>query len=441
MAGGKGKRIAQITDNIPKPMIPLCGRPILEYQLDYLKRYGLTDIIMVTGYLGSIIEDHFQDGKDFGCSIRYFHEDEPLGTAGALFHIFPSLSEDFFLINGDTIFDFDFNRMVNFHRDKKACATIAVHPNSHPFDSALIIPDSSFRIIKWLNKEEPRHYYRNLVNSGIHIVNKRLLNLYLERQENKYNPGKVDLDREILKPLVSSGCLYAYKTPEYIKDMGTPERYHQVTNDIESGMVKARNLSLPQKAVFLDRDGTLNETRGFINRSKDMELLPGAAEAVKCINNSGYLAIVITNQPVIARGEATMEDLEDIHNKLETDLGRFGAYLDDIFFCPHHPDKGFPGEKPEYKIDCDCRKPKPGLIFQAAKKYNIDLSQSYMVGDDIKDVQAAVAAGCKPVYLKADSGGAEPGTSAMVFNNLKEFTDSRIARPLIKPAGHSAGGL
>jgi D-glycero-D-manno-heptose 1,7-bisphosphate phosphatase len=424
MAGGKGKRISQIAEDIPKPMIPLCGKPILEYQVEYLRNRGLTDIIIVIGHLGSIIRDHFRDGKDFGCSISYFHEDVPLGTAGALFRIINSLGEDFLLLNGDTIFDFDFERFISFHREKESLATIAVHPNSHPFDSALIIPDGSARIIKWLNKEDPRGCHKNLVNSGVHILNKQVLHLYLEQNDPKAESGTVDLDRDVLKPLVPSGRLYAYKTPEYIKDMGTPDRYTQVTHDIMSGMVTARNLSMPQKAVFLDRDGTLNEFRGFITKSEDLELLPGVAEAVAHINNSGYLAIVITNQPVIARGEASLEELEEIHNKLETDLGLGGAYLDDIFFCPHHPDRGFPGERPEYKIECSCRKPKPGLIFQAAQKYNIDLSQSYMAGDDLRDIQAAIAAGCKPVYLKKTPEHECPQAGVPAFTGLLPFVNS-----------------
>jgi D-glycero-D-manno-heptose 1,7-bisphosphate phosphatase len=430
MAGGKGKRIAQIAGDIPKPMIPLCGKPILEYQIEYLRRHGLTDIIMVTGYRGSIIMDYFHNGKDFDCSIDYFHEDIPLGTAGALFQMIDSLGEDFFLLNGDTIFDFDFDRFIKFHHERESFATIAVHPNSHPFDSALIIPDKSSCIKKWLNKEDPRGYHKNLVNSGVHVLNKQLLHLYLKESGHKVNIGntigQVDLDRDVLKPMVPSGHLYAYKTPEYIKDMGTPDRYTQVVHDIESGLVIAKNLSLSQKAIFLDRDGTLNAIKGFINKSEDLELLPGVTEAVKYINDSGYLAIVITNQPVIARGEASPEDLEEIHNKLETDLGREGAYLDDIFFCPHHPDKGFPGERAEYKIDCSCRKPKPGLIFRAAQKYNIDLSQSYMVGDDIKDIQAALAAGCKPVYLKNSIENKDLPANVPIFPNLLRFVNSCI---------------
>ncbi|MDR0400153.1 MAG: HAD-IIIA family hydrolase [Treponema sp.] len=398
MAGGRGKRIAEIAGHIPKPMIPLWGKPILEYQIDCLKRCGLTDILIVTGYMGSVIKDHFRGGGYFGCAISYFHEEEPLGTAGALFRVIHSLSEEFILLNGDIIFDLDFDRLIKFHREKNAAATIAVHPNNHPYDSALIIPDLSCRITAWLNKEDPRRWCKNLVNSGVHILTKELLNLYLAKNASNH-PEKVDLDRDILKPLVASGRIYAYKTPEYIKDMGTPDRYTEVKKDIISGLVKEKNLSIPQKAVFLDRDGTLNKIKGFIKKSEDMELLPGAAEAVRKINNSGYLAIVITNQPVIARGEASLEDLEEIHGKMETDLGKEGAYLDDIFFCPHHPDKGFSGERPEYKIDCQCRKPKPGLFFQAAEKYHIDLSLSYMIGDDPRDMEAAIAAGCRPAFI------------------------------------------
>jgi D,D-heptose 1,7-bisphosphate phosphatase len=231
----------------------------------------------------------------------------------------------------------------------------------------------------------------------------------------KEGGGKtIDLDREILKPLVDEGHIFAYHTPEYIKDAGTPERYRLVSEDIERGLVSRKNLSVKQRAVFLDRDGTINRLNGFVTGPEEFTLLEGAAEAIGHINKLGYLAIVITNQPVIARGEASLEDLEMIHNKMESELGKAGSYIDDIFFCPHHPDKGFPGERPEYKIDCGCRKPKPGLILKAAGKYNIDLSQSYMVGDDMRDVNAGLAAGCKPVLLSPESA----------FPNLARFAQT-----------------
>jgi len=426
MAGGKGTRVMSIASDIPKPMIPVCGKPILEHQIEVLKRNGLTDIILVIGHLGKHITDHFGDGSRFGCNITYFTETEPLGTAGALYKI-ENLSEDFILLNGDTIFDIDFSRMINFHKKKKAFATLAVHPNNHPYDSALIISDNNNQVTGWLNKEDERTWYKNQVNAGIHIISCDFLKNCPQIKE------KVDLDRDMLKPMISSGKIFTYSTPEYIKDMGTPDRYTQVTADIEKGIVHGKNLSEKQRAVFLDRDGTINIfiKDQFVTKPDDFELVDGAAEAVKTINSLGFLAIVITNQPVIARGDVDFETLDLIHMKMETDLGKQGAYIDDLFYCPHHPDKGFEGEWPEYKINCDCRKPKPGMILKAAEKYNIDLGQSYMVGDDKRDIQAGINAGCTPIFLtggKEENKESISGLDVQIFSSLKEFADTLVER-------------
>ena len=420
MAGGKGTRMASIAGDIPKSMIPICGKVILEHQIDCLRRNGLTDITLAIGHLGHQIKDHFGDGSNFGCAITYYTEMEPLGTAGVLYKM-EDLPDDFVLINGDTIFDIDFHRMIDFHRQKKAWASIAVHPNNHPFDSALIETGSNHQVTGWLNKEDKRGYHKNLVNTGLHILSKELLANYAQSKE------KVDLDRDILKPSIPSGRVFAYQTPEYIKDMGTPERYAQVSSDIERGIVKQKNLNVRQKAVFLDRDGTINKFNGFVVKPEDMELIDGAAEAIAEINSAGFLAIIITNQPVIARGEVDIETLNLIHMKMETELGKYGAFIDDLFYCPHHPEKGFPGERPEYKIDCDCRKPKPGMIFSAAEKYNIDLQRSYMAGDDMRDVKAGIAAGCIPVLLGEKAGEVEimeGGKTVLRYSSLLEFVKS-----------------
>jgi len=410
MAGGKGTRIAAIAADIPKPMIPVCGKPILEHQIDCLKKNGLTDILIGVGHLGQHIKDYFGDGSRFGCSISYYTETEPLGTAGVLYKL-ENLPEDFILLNGDVIFDIDFSRMITFHKEKKSWATLAVHPNNHPFDSALITTNIDNQITGWLNKEDERTYYKNMVNAGVHILSADFLKNCPQTKE------KIDLDRDMLKPSIQSGKIFAYSTPEYIKDMGTPERYAQVSSDIEKGIVRQKNLSIRQKCVFLDRDGTINTFNDFITRPEQFELIEGAADAIKKINGLGYLAIVITNQPVIARGEADFETLDLIHMKMETELGKQGAYIDDLFFCPHHPDRGFEGERPEYKIDCSCRKPKPGLILQAAEKYNIDLAQSYMVGDDIRDVRSGINAGCIPIFLTND----KPIEDIKNFSSLYDF--------------------
>ena len=415
MAGGKGTRIASIAGEIPKSMIPVCGKPILEHQIDCLKKNNLTDIVISVGHLSDQIKDYFGNGGKFGCNISYYTETEPLGTAGVLYKL-ENLSEDFILLNGDIIFDMDFSRMTYFHRKKKALATLAVHPNSHPFDSALIITNNDYQVIGWINKEDERTYYKNLVNSGVHIFNAEIIKLYPQSKE------KIDLDRDMLKQSINSGRIFAYITPEYIKDMGTPDRLSQVSSDIERGIVKQKSLSNKQKCIFLDRDGTINKIRGFITKPEDFELIEDAAEAVKNINRSGFLSIVITNQPVIARGETDIDTLDLIHMKMETDLGRHGAYIDDLFYCPHHPEKGFPGERPEYKIDCECRKPKPGMIMQAAQKYNIDLSKSYMVGDHMRDVESGINAGCTPVFLTNNRHNKNIG-NIKIFSSLLEFTE------------------
>jgi len=420
MAGGKGTRVESIATDIPKPMIPICGKPVLEYQIECFKRNGLTDITLVIGYLGHKIKEYFGDGGNFGCAISYFTETEPLGTAGALFKI-DDLPDNFILINGDIIFDLDFSRIIAFHIQKKALVTLVVHPNNHPFDSALIETNGNHQVTGWLNKEDKRTYYRNQVNAGIHIISRAFLDRDPQTKE------KIDLDRDLLKPSISAGSIFACQTPEYIKDMGNPERFAQVSSDIEKGIVKKKNLKNKQKCIFLDRDGTINKFNGFIVKPEDFELVDGAAEAINKINSLGYLAVVITNQPVIARGEVEIGTLDLIHMKMETDLGKNHAYIDDLYYCPHHPDSGFPGERPEYKIDCNCRKPKPGMILAAAEKYNIDLSDSYMVGDDMRDVKAGIAAGCIPVLLTDKSKEteiSENGTAVLRFSSLVEFVES-----------------
>ena len=394
MAGGRGTRISEIFPDIPKPLIPIDGVPVLEREIISLRDQGFKDIILTVGYLANKIIDYFGDGSKLGVKIEYFIEDKPLGNAGALFKIKDKLSEDFLLLNGDVMFDIDFNKFVKFHNKHKGLVTLFTHPNSHPYDSGLIMADNNKKVISWLSKEDERpRYYKNRVNAGLHIISPKVL-------DKSFDSEKIDLDRQILKPLCNMGLMYCYDSPEYVKDMGTPDRYRQVSEDFKNGIVNSKNLLYKQKAIFLDRDGTINKYVGFLRNIDDFELIDGVSEAIKKINESGYLAIVVTNQPVIARGEVTIEQLNEIHNKMETLLGKDGAYLDAIYYCPHHPHKGYEGEIPELKIDCDCRKPKPGMLLKAADDFNIDLTKSWMIGDSENDVLAGKAAGCKTELLK-----------------------------------------
>lgn len=433
MAGGRGTRISSVASDIPKPMIKIEGKPVLEHELECLRDQGFTDIILTVSHLGNIIMDYFGDGsgispatgKPFGVNIEYYFEKEPLGNAGALFKIKDKLDSDFLLLNADAVFDVDFNRFVAFHKQRGGLVTLFTHPNNHPYDSGLIIADKNGTVEYWLAKEDDRpEYYRNRVNAGLHVINPIVLEqagIDADRVGTEGENGKilkVDLDRQLLKPLAGSGKMFCYDSPEYVKDMGTPDRYYAVCEDYEAGRVSGKNLKCKQKAVFLDRDGTINKYVGFLQNIDDFELMDGVADAIKKINASGYLAIVVTNQPVVARGEVSFEELDMIHNKMETLLGKEGAYLDAIYFCPHHPHKGYEGECPELKFDCDCRKPKPGMLLKAAKDFNIDLSQSWMVGDGENDVKAGRNAGCKTVLL-----GKEEYGQNYSFSLLGEFVE------------------
>lgn len=424
MAGGKGTRISSVASDIPKPMIKICGMPILEHEINTLREQGFTDIIITVGHLRHIIMDYFGDGsgispvtgKPFGVHIEYYVEEKPLGNAGALFQLKDKLTEDFLLLNADSVFDIDFNRFIGYHKSKGGLATLFTHPNSHPYDSGLLITDENNAVLQWLTKENERpRYYHNCVNAGLHVISPKLLTQQIDSE-------KIDLDRHLLKPLAGSGKMFAYNSPEYVKDMGTPERYLCVCKDFEDGVITSKNLNKKQKVIFLDRDGTINKYVGFLRNIDDFELLPNVSKAIKLINSSGYLAIVVTNQPVIARGEVTVSELDNIHRKMETLLGANGAYIDGLYYCPHHPDKGFKGEVTELKFECECRKPKTGMLYKAAKDFNIDLSASWIIGDSRSDIQTGINAGCKAALISnAESKYGQDITADSLYSAVKEI--------------------
>ena len=436
MAGGRGTRISSVASDIPKPMIKIEGKPVLEHELECLRDQGFTDIIVTVSHLGNIILDYFGDGsgispatgKPFGVNIEYYFEKEPLGNAGALFKIKDKLDSDFLLLNADSVFDVDFNRFVAFHERHGGLVTLFTHPNSHPYDSGLIIAGKNDIVEQWLAKEDVRpEYYQNRVNAGLHVISPSVLEqsgIDASKVGTVDENGKiikVDLDRQLLKPLAGIGKMFCYDSPEYVKDMGTPERYYSVCEDYRQGRVSGKNLKNKQKAVFLDRDGTINKYVGFLQNIDEFELIDGVADAIKKINDTGYLVIIVTNQPVIARGEVSFDELNMIHNKMETLLGKEGAYLDAIYFCPHHPHKGYEGERPELKFACDCRKPKPGMLLKAARDFNIDLSQSWMIGDSENDVKAGLSADCQTALIGIENLG-----QTVTVSSLTDFVERYI---------------
>ena len=401
-AGGKGTRLSSIAIDIPKPMVKVLGKPILQYQIECLRNNNIKDIYILIGHLGDIIKKYFRDGTDFGVNIHYIEEKIPLGSAGSLYYLRGIIKNDFVFVFGDLMFDIDFERMIKFHNSNNAVITLLSHPNSHPFDSDLIQTDNGNLVIGIDSKHNFRdYYYHNLVNAGVYVVSNLVFKDYFKE------PARVDFEKDVVSFELIKRHVFAYRSTEYVKDAGTPDRYYSVCEDVKKGIVSSRNLKRPQKCIFIDRDGTINKYKGFIRKIDDIELEQSAAEGIKKINKSNFLTIVITNQPVIARGEVTIEQLNLFHSKIETLLGKEGAYYDDLFYCPHHPDKGFKGEISELKYNCGCRKPNIGLLLAAKDKYNIDLTECFFVGDTTTDIQTGINAGMKTILVNTGLKGTD----------------------------------
>ena len=398
LAGGRGTRMGDMAKDIPKPMLRIAGKPILQYQIEWLKRYGFAEVWLIVNHLGDVITSHFGDGSDFGLRINYYREEHPLGTVGGIKALQDELESDFLVLYGDVLMDVDFCRLQQFHFEKESQATLVVHPNDHPHDSDLLDLNMDDRVTAFHPKpHQEGRYYRNMVNAAMYIFSPDIFP-FLEEGV------KADFGKDIFPKTTSLLRIFGYNTPEYIKDMGTPGRLEAVSKDVLSGKVARRNLSHPQKAIFIDRDGVINADKGLICRHEDFELIDGVAEAIRAINRSDYMAVVVTNQPGIAKGLHDFEDLDLIHAKMDTLLGEKGAKLDAVFFCPHHPEKGFHGERPEYKVECECRKPAAGMLMKAATQFNIDTAQSFMVGDHERDILAGKTSGCKTIGVSTGHG-------------------------------------
>jgi len=432
LAGGKGTRLKDRLGDLPKPMVPIGGRPLLEHQVELARRYGFLDLVFFVHFRAELIEQCFGNGEKWGVKIRYVREREPLGTAGAVLAGWSELADRFVVMYGDTMVNVDLERLWLAHERDGSQATILVHPNDHPLDSDLVEVDATSRVVAFHNRPHREGFWhQNLVNAGLYLLDKAALKPYLPGDAMK-NSGPYDFGRDLFPALLrDGGKMLGYNSPEYIKDIGTPQRYDRVCAEFGSGVIARSSLATPQRAVFLDRDGTLVPERGGLRSAAELELFPGTAEAIREFNHHGWRTVLITNQPVIAKGWCTPEELQTVHNKLEMLLGREHAFLDRVYFCPHHPEKGFPGERAELKIDCDCRKPKIGMVVRATKDLNLDLSCCWLIGDSTTDVQTARNAGLKSILVRTGHSGNDrryPVEPDETFDTLAQAARFLMAR-------------
>ena len=426
LAGGKGTRLGALTKEIPKPMIEIAGKPILEHQLLLCKRYGITEFIFIVNHFHESISAYFAHGEKWNVSIEYYIEEAPLGTVGGIKAIEEKLTSSFLVIYGDVMVNMDLSRLIKFHQKKKSQATLVLHPNDHPYDSDLVEMNQEDRITAFHSKpHDDNKYYRNLVNAGVYVFEPIVLS-YLEQGV------KADFGKDIFPALVDKLVFNGYNTTEYLKDMGTPDRLEKVTQNLLSGKIERSNFEHQRAAIFLDRDGVLNEEVSFIYEPEQLVLIDGVAEAIKKINSTEYISVVVTNQSAIARNLVTEAGLRIIHNKMESLLGNEHAKLDAIYYCPHHPHGGYEGENVALKIDCDCRKPKSGMLINASKDFNIDLKKSWMIGDTERDILAGKNVGCTTIGVHTGMGVRHTHTKPdYMFADVLEAVNFIVDEPLL----------
>jgi len=397
LAGGFGTRLKSIFSTLPKPLVPVSGVPILEYQLRECLIYGLNRIVLVLHYQSDLIVNFLKENNYFGMDIKVIIEKVPNGTGGALLEALPILNDEFLVIYADTYFKIDISSFISVAKRKNSNGILLVHPNDHPNDSDIIEMNEYNEIIR-ISKypHDKNHDLRNIVNAGMYWFNdKKCLEITINRN------GKSDLAKDIFPKLLASGFkLSGYMTVEYIKDMGTPQRLNNVELDIINELPKKLELKNKRKAIFIDRDGTINVEKNYITDPNQIELIENAGKAIRRLNENGVLAVCITNQPIIARGDIDLKILNNIHGRIDSLIADDNAYLDRIYFCPHHPDKGFIGENAQLKFVCNCRKPFPGLILKAVEELNIEISESWIVGDSTTDIKTGKDLNINTILLK-----------------------------------------
>jgi len=403
VAGGLATRMKPVTEEIPKCLIDVNSKPLIQHQLEFLRRQGLTDIIFCVAHLADKVKGYFGDGSAFGVNIQYVQETGGLlGTAGSvkLAEQLIGSDEDFIVYYGDNLTSMDFEKLIRVHKTKDALATIVMRPLPDGYkSSSLAVLDKDHKVKVLMEKPsieeiEKCRGEKRYINSGIYVFNKRIFEFMPENTA-------YDFTKQLFPKLMAEKLgIYGYPTSEFFREIGRVEKYETFLREFKGN----KNI-LSVKAVFLDRDGVINEGAENLTNPKQFKLISGVAKAVKRLNDSGYLVVVVTNQPIIAKGFCTLDDVEKIHARMKELLAKDGAHIDGVYVCPHHPEKGHKGEVKGLKIDCECRKPKPGLILQAIEELNIDVKSSWMIGDSHTDVAAGKQASLKTILIAGKGSG------------------------------------
>lgn len=369
LAGGQGSRLKGVVSDRPKVLADINGRPFLDYLLEHTLKFPVSKIIISLGYMAQSIVDFAGDSYR-GIPVEYSREEKPLGTGGAIKKAMEKCSEKrVIIINGDTFFPIDLSDFYN--QSSNSSGAVALKRKSESLRYSFIKTKNGV-ITSYTEKKESG---AGLISGGIYCLKKDAL---------KNFPDSFSIETDYFQRFAAKLNIKGIEYFDFFIDIGTPEDYE-----------KAKTvLGRKRRAAFFDRDGTLNYDTVHLHENEKLKFIPGRAELVKKYNDDGWLTIVITNQAGIAKGEYTVEEMHRFHEYFNSRLKRdYGAHIDAFYYCPHHPD---------YTGECECRKPKPGMILKAIKDFDIDAANSVLYGDKIWDIQAGEAAGIKSIMVKND---------------------------------------
>lgn len=369
LAGGLGTRLRSVVRDVPKPMADIQGKPFLEYLLQLLVQNGYQNFLFLVGYKGDVIKSYFGDGSKFGVNIGYSSESAPLGTGGALFNAWDKLSDDFFVVNGDTFFDIQYEIVEDFVKSKNTEFLIALRYSNDLSRYGIIEIDDNYKVISFSEKGQVQeNRIDGYINGGVYFVNKKALEPFYE----KYIGSVVSLENDILPSLVKLSKVYGLPVGGKFIDIGIPEDYFSSQSIIPSTIMQQR-----KPAVFVDRDGTIVEDAGYVYGT-NLVFKNETIEVLKRAKQEGKYVIIVTNQAGIAKGMFTEEESIATTEYVIKRLEEYGAHVDGYYYCPYHPE----GVVEKYRKISLLRKPEPGMILKACDDFRIDLKSSMMIGDN-----------------------------------------------------------
>jgi D,D-heptose 1,7-bisphosphate phosphatase len=368
LVGGLGTRLGELTKNTPKPGLLVGGKPFLDYLISDLARHGITDIILACGHNAETIVSKYHNKIIGMAKVRCIAEENPAGTAGALAVVAQqiTLAPYFLMLNGDSVFDINYAEFSLAASKANATAFIALRQVDDASRYAAVELEQNGRISQIREKGVSGP---SLISGGIYRLKREIL--------DDISSIPFSIETQVFPDLLSKGQLFGKIYDRPFIDIGIVEDYNRAQTFVPD--------IFHRPTAFLDRDGVLNHDTGYLHRIEDVVWKPGAIEAVRRLNDAGYLVIVVTNQAGVARGYYSEEAVQSLHSWMNTELIRSGAHVDAFYYCPYHEDGVVPGYD---KFHTD-RKPGPGMILKAFQEWDIDRSASFVIGDKMSDIGAA----------------------------------------------------